>query len=130
MAPLTMHSHTGPPHTSTGGPDLSNPLYNGVALSELCAAICRTTGSAESRTEVKGVDGEPGRFVMRGTTLAPRCGAQAVHNVDLCLEVLKGRCVVRAKSTSEWMRTWARCQPKSTSEWMRTWARCQPKVNI
>ena len=36
---------------------LSNPLMNGVALSELCAAICLGYGAAETRSDVKAVDG-------------------------------------------------------------------------
>ena len=37
---------------SAGPPDLSNPLFNGVALSELAAAISSKRPTAESRTDV------------------------------------------------------------------------------
>ena len=85
-------------------PDLSNPLFNGVALSELAAAISSKRPTAESRTEVllatqksssrgKGPDAKGGakQFVLRGTALTVRTMAQVVQNINLAVNELKAR---------------------------------------
>ena len=90
-------------------PDLSNPLYNGVALSELAAAITSKRPTAESRTEVLLVKGgsssssKKQQFVLRGTTLTVKTMVQAVQNVNLAVGVSRAaaRCAPRSTGTTQ-----------------------------
>ena len=63
-------------------PDLSNPLFNGVALSELAAAISSKRPTAESRTEVLLATQKSNSSRGKGPDAAGKGGAKHFVNFE------------------------------------------------